>query len=736
MNRATHKSIRKKLLVILMAVLIVGTTIAFTSAQRISAATYLRLSSEKKPALSSRTVVNRKKLTARAKKKRQVVQKQQSIVNYFQYLVTGSLKTKKELESTERPLVLFDHELEMAKPGESGAVTPVKISQSDFLEKAPTGPMYGMVNWWCSAAAVYLSYTPDLETQKNFGIYSGDCTNPNAFITGNFDPQRLGVFNPNESLTFTLRNVNPEDVTIIEKHTDESGVCDLDYYRSLGHRDVYAAQFSCDDGYNLGVKDDIQFTVYVFPPNWPDSANTEAVLKRQSSDADKDGLLRKAELLIGTNPELADTDKDTLSDGDEYIAYQTSPLAVDTDGDGVRDNIEVKRKSNPLGPGDATSDQLARWSRLKNTTDPAISDLNVTFGNGTATVSWTTDLSADGIVNWGTTSKYGSHKSDFAFTKSHAITFPVTPGTVYHYAVRTCSVGPNPKCTTTPDLTLETPAPSVRLSLSNLSVNVADGYATVTWSSNLEADETVKWGETTAYGNTANDPTFSLQHAISFPVTSGKTYQYRAQSCTRDALCASVSDSFTVSGDQTISPSAPVISNIKAVVDNGIATVSWTTDIAADGIVNWGATTDYGTYKSDYPFTTSHAISFQVNSNTMYHYAIRGCTATGKCTTNPDATFTTPASDRVAPTISNVTVTFSDGYANVSWTADVSADGIVNWGATTAYGTHRSDYAFTKSHTISFAVNAGTTYHYAIRGCTPTSPSKCTTTADATFTAP
>jgi len=43
-----------------------------------------------------------------------------------------------------------------------------------------------------------------------------------------------------------------------------------------------------------------------------------------------------------------DTDHDGLSDYDEIYAYGTSPYLADTDSDGVPDNVEVQRGTNPL----------------------------------------------------------------------------------------------------------------------------------------------------------------------------------------------------------------------------------------------------------------------------------------------------------------------------------------------------------------------------------------------------
>jgi len=60
---------------------------------------------------------------------------------------------------------------------------------------------------------------------------------------------------------------------------------------------------------------------------------------------------------FGTNPWVADTDGDGLSDGQEVSTYQTNPLAPDTDGDGIRDGLEVTTGSDPTDP---TSFNLAQ----------------------------------------------------------------------------------------------------------------------------------------------------------------------------------------------------------------------------------------------------------------------------------------------------------------------------------------------------------------------------------------
>ena len=73
----------------------------------------------------------------------------------------------------------------------------------------------------------------------------------------------------------------------------------------------------------------------------------EALTKPRVADTDGDGLLDGAEVATHmTNPLLADTDGEGLSDGDE-IAVGSNPLETDTDGDGENDNEEVLYGTDP-----------------------------------------------------------------------------------------------------------------------------------------------------------------------------------------------------------------------------------------------------------------------------------------------------------------------------------------------------------------------------------------------------
>jgi outer membrane protein OmpA-like peptidoglycan-associated protein len=99
-----------------------------------------------------------------------------------------------------------------------------------------------------------------------------------------------------------------------------------------------------------------------------------------NTDKDHDGLTRREEIALGTDPNNADTDGDGLNDGEEVNKYFTNALKVDTDGDGLSDYDEVmKYKTDPL-KADTDGDGLNDGDEiLKYKTDPLKAD---TDGDG------------------------------------------------------------------------------------------------------------------------------------------------------------------------------------------------------------------------------------------------------------------------------------------------------------------------------------------------------------------
>lgn len=75
-----------------------------------------------------------------------------------------------------------------------------------------------------------------------------------------------------------------------------------------------------------------------------------------SEDADGDGLDNAGEFLNGSDPFIADTDGDTISDADEVLIYGTSPIRKDTDLDQMSDLYEINHGLDPNSRDDAAKD--------------------------------------------------------------------------------------------------------------------------------------------------------------------------------------------------------------------------------------------------------------------------------------------------------------------------------------------------------------------------------------------
>ena len=79
---------------------------------------------------------------------------------------------------------------------------------------------------------------------------------------------------------------------------------------------------------------------------------TATVVLGVGVDSDSDGLNDDEELTLGTNPQVADTDGDLISDGLEVKVTHTAPLDDDSDDDGLMDGNEDLNRNGLLDEGE------------------------------------------------------------------------------------------------------------------------------------------------------------------------------------------------------------------------------------------------------------------------------------------------------------------------------------------------------------------------------------------------
>lgn len=88
------------------------------------------------------------------------------------------------------------------------------------------------------------------------------------------------------------------------------------------------------------------------------------------ADTDMDGLTDGQELDGSTNPNDADTDDDGLSDGDEVSVHSTFPLNPDSDADGLLDGEEINTYGTSVLNPDSDFDSCIDGFEVANGSDP------------------------------------------------------------------------------------------------------------------------------------------------------------------------------------------------------------------------------------------------------------------------------------------------------------------------------------------------------------------------------
>jgi len=174
---------------------------------------------------------------------------------------------------------------------------------------------------------------------------------------------------------------------------------------------------------------------------------------------------------------------------------------------------------------------------------------------------------------------------------------------------------------------------------------------------------------------------------------------------------------------------APVISAVTAtnIAATG-ATITWTTDEAANSQVEYGPTTSYGSSTTlDTNQVTSHSVNLTgLTAQTTYHYRVKSSDAAGNPAVSADLTFATASADTTAPSTPAVT---DDGASttdltqlHASWTSSDADSGVAEYQyaiGTTSGGTDVVNWTSVGTDTsvtkTGLSLNAGTTYYFTVK---------------------
>lgn len=174
---------------------------------------------------------------------------------------------------------------------------------------------------------------------------------------------------------------------------------------------------------------------------------------------------------------------------------------------------------------------------------------------------------------------------------------------------------------------------------------------------------------------------------------------------------------------------APVISEIEAETTNTTATITWTTNEDAEGVIEYAnenlTTASTTNTVNEGTLVTNHSVELtELIPETTYYFTVKSTDESGNISVSDENTFITedevePA-DETAPVISNIQTTASSTSTIITWTTDEESDSTVKY-ATESLDTAtnpeiESDSSQVTSHSIELTnLTASTTYYFIVK---------------------
>ena len=379
---------------------------------------------------------------------------------------------------------------------------------------------------------------------------------------------------------------------------------------------------------------------------------------------------------------------------------------------------------------------------------PIISAISVTSVTSSgATVSWSTNESADSIVNYGTTNNYSQRGGNESVSGMiHSINLNnLRPGTTYHYRIDAKDASGNPAISSDGTFTtgLNTTAPV----LSNVSAQVVGpDQVIITWDTDIFSSSEIDYGKTHSLDNSSAMSTPDMKHHYILLAGLDPDTKYYFKANSTDVYSnqgESGEDSFTTQKDPTYQhdPLMAItnVSNPPSVVTDTKAVITWDTDQPANSVVEFGTISN--TY-NELPITnnnldTHHSVTLaSLLPQTTYYFKISSEDNLNNAISSKEYSFATlpkqinenpvgggSAADTTPPSISNKKT--SSATANsiiISWNTDEDSDGKVRYGLDNNYGqaaaediTVSDTTKFTTKHEVVInGLLSNTAYHFMI----------------------
>lgn len=194
--------------------------------------------------------------------------------------------------------------------------------------------------------------------------------------------------------------------------------------------------------------------------------------------------------------------------------------------------------------------------------------------------------------------------------------------------------------TTTPDTT----APS----LTNITSSVSTSSATISWNTNENANGTVLYGLTTSYGSSTTQSAMTTSRSLTLTgLTPSTLYNFVVKSSDSAGNTATSSNmTFTTSALPVADTTAPTISNIATSTATNAATITWTTNEAANSRIYYSSSTPVSIGSAllaqDATLLTNHSLPIAgLTASTTYYFLITSTDAANNTATSSELMFRT-----------------------------------------------------------------------------------------------
>jgi hypothetical protein len=238
--------------------------------------------------------------------------------------------------------------------------------------------------------------------------------------------------------------------------------------------------------------------------------------------------------------------------------FDNAPLHALKDGLSAGNAVFVYGPSSSFPTGTYNSSNYwvdVVFTQIAASTPPIISNLQATqITSSAARITWTTDKPTTSLVNYGTTSAYGSSAQDPALVTSHSISLAgLSANTQYHFNVQSTDVAANTTSSSDSAFTTQ-PVRTTPPVFSNVqATSITSSSATISWTTDEPASSQVNYGTSVAYGlSTPLDSTKITSHSMNLAGLSAATL-YHFQVTGQDSFSnTGISSDFTFSTNAAI----------------------------------------------------------------------------------------------------------------------------------------------------------------------------------------